>query len=196
MKKLLFDLWSCNKHYLDHFETRLIPLNKVHPKTPKANEFRPIIIQSPILKLLEARFQRKLTTYMKEKLHIGQTGFVPAMGITVNQVRAVRRINERTNAGKKIYGLFIDFSSAYNTVLHTKLFQRLNKVLNEDEIQFQKAIYSRLKIKLGNQFFKPNVGVAQGSVISPAMFNIYSEELLSNRNRGLCLTRRSPCLRR
>ena len=94
------------------------------------------------------------------------------MGITVNQVRAVQRIVERTCAKKRVYGLFIDFSNAYNTVLHTKLFKRLQRVLNEDEIQFQKAIYSRLKIKLGSKSFKPNIGVAQGSVISPAMFSI------------------------
>ena len=78
----------------------------------------------------------------------------------------------------RVFGLFIDFSNAYNTVLHTKLFQRLGRALNEDEIQYQKAIYSRLKIKLGTKSFKPNIGVAQGSVISPAMFNIYSEDLL------------------
>ena len=58
VKDLLTNQWSCNKYYLNHFETRLVPLNKVHPKIPKANEFRPIIIQSPILKFLEARFQQ------------------------------------------------------------------------------------------------------------------------------------------
>ena len=53
-------------------------------------------------------------------------------------------------------------------------------ILNEDEIQLIKAIYSRIKIKIGNETFTPNVGVAQGSVISPALFNIYAEDLYNN----------------
>ena len=35
-----------------------------------------------------------------------------------------------------------------------------------------------MKIKLGKEEFKPNIGVAQGSVISPSLFKIYSEDLL------------------
>lgn len=178
VKSLLTNLWSCSEFSDTHFETRLVPLNKVHPKIPSSKQFRPIIIQSPNLKLLEARFQSKLMKYMKEGLHIGQTGFVPGMGISVNQIRAVQRIGERTCQRRKVFGLFIDFSNAYNTVLHTKLFERLKGILQNDEIQFQRAIYSRLKIRLESKQFKPNIGVAQGSVISPPLFNIYSEDLL------------------
>jgi len=114
---------------------------------------------------------------MVEKLHRGQTGFVPGMGITVNQMRMVQRVKEITNTKRHCFGLFIDFSSAYNTILHSKLFERLKKVINEDEIQLIKAIYSRTKIKLGTHSFTPNIGVAQGSIISPFLFNIYTEDL-------------------
>ena len=48
---------------------------------------------------------------------------------------------------------------------------------DEKEIQLLKAIYSRLKIKIGKESFTPNIGVAQGSLISPALFNIYAEDL-------------------
>jgi len=71
----------------------------------------------------------------------------------------------------------LDFSSAYNTVLHSKLFQKLKKVLSHDEVQLIKAIYSRSRIRLGDQSFTPNIGVAQGSAISPALFKKYFEDL-------------------
>ncbi len=80
----------------------------------------------------------------------------------------------------RTYMLFLDFSSAYNTVLHQELFRMLGEksILTKGEIQLLRAIYARNTIELGAESFKPNVGVAQGSIISPYLFNIYSEELL------------------
>jgi len=172
----LNNIWN-SKLNTQHFDTRLIPLNKVHPDTPTPKDCRPIAVCSSIIKLLESRSRKKLEDYMVQGLHRGQTGFVPGMGITVNQMRMVQRVKEITIDKKHCYGLFIDFSSAYNTILHTKLYQRLEKALTTEEIQLIKAIYSRTNIKLGNHSFNPNIGVAQGSIISPFLFNIYSEDL-------------------
>ena len=179
--KVFRDLWTSDwenhTEGQEHFSTRLIPLNKVHPKIPTKEKFRPISVSSPIVKLKEARLLLKLSAYMKDKMHRGQTGFVAGQGILVNQMRLVERVTERVSQGKKTYGVFIDFSNAYNNILHTTLFQRLQGILDEEEIQLLKAIYSRIKIRIGNEKFTPNIGVAQGSIISPALFNIYAEDL-------------------
>jgi len=81
----------------------------MHPHTPTKEKFRPISVASPLVKFLEARLQKKLYEYMKEKLHRGQTGFVPGMGITVNQMRLVERVTERFAHNRPTYGLFLDF---------------------------------------------------------------------------------------
>ena len=172
----LRDIWNAELRD-HHFETRLIPLNKVHPEIPGPKDCRPVAVCSNLIKLIESRPRRELDTYMTERLHRGQTGFVPYMGITVNQMRLVQRVKQITKTKRHCFGLFIDFSSAYNTIYHTLLFNRLNGVINKDNIDLIKAIYSRTTIKLGNASFKPNIGVAQGSVISPALFNIYIEDL-------------------
>jgi len=162
-------------------ETRLLALNKLHPRTPGPSDFRPINIMPQGVKFKETRLAPKLYNYLENKIHPSQTGFVPRIGCLVNQTRAISRIKLRTenpNGKKVVYGLFIDFSSAYNTILHSKLFQRLEKVLDNQEIEYLRALYSRNKIRLGQHSFNPNIGVAQGSVISPALFDIYTEDLL------------------
>ena len=75
------------------------------------------------------------------------------MGIQVNLVRALERIKLRTDQQKSAFGLFIDFSNAYNSIPHCLLFKKLRakRVLEEEEIDYY--------------------------VISPALFNIFIEDL-------------------
>ncbi len=77
-----------------------------------------------------------------------------------------------------VYGVFIDFSNAYNTVKHNILIDRVKNALSEPETEYLKALLSNIKIKAGKSIFHPNRGVPQGSIISPALFNIYLEPLL------------------
>lgn len=179
----LRNIWRCE---LDSFSTaedtwaaRLIPLNKAFPQIPTRVQLRPILVQSPLVKLMEARFLPKLQSYIIEKLGCEQTGFVPTMGVQVNLYRALERITLRTNQKRPVFGLFIDFCQAYNSVPHTLLFQKLRKykVLEEDEIDFLEQLYCRYHIKIGDETFRPNKGVAQGSVISPALFNVFISDL-------------------
>ena len=63
------------------------------------------------------------------------------------------------------------------------LFQRLEGILDNDEIQFQRAIYNKLVVRSGKASFRLNLEVAQGSIISPALFDIYTEPLLWKINK-------------
>ena len=181
--KKLRNLWRVPLHKYDDFQdswdTRLIPLNKVFPNIPTRKELRPIAVQSPIVKLLEARFLPKLQNYLNTKLDRSQTGFIQKIGIQVNLVRAMERITLRTSQKKYVYGLFIDFSNAYNSIPHSLLFQKLRnkKVLSDDEIDYLEQLYARYRLRIGKTRIRSNKGVAQGSVISPALFNIFIEDL-------------------
>ena len=127
----------------DHFIARLIPLNKKYPDVSIPQEIRPIIVTSPLYKLLEVRILPKLRKYLINSLERPQIGFVAGMGVSVNIQSALNRIKLRTRNGKRAYCLFLDFKSAYNTIPHCKLFEKLQNILNKNEIQLIKALYSR-----------------------------------------------------
>ena len=181
--KKLRNLWRIPLHKYaelqDTWDTRLVPLNKVFPNVPTRKELRPIAVQSPLVKLLEARFLPKLQDYLDYKLDRSQTGFIQKMGIQVNLVRALERITMRTQKKMSVYGLFIDFSNAYNSIPHALLFKKLRekKVLEDDEVEFLEQLYARYRLRIGKTRIRSNKGVAQGSVISPALFNIFIEDL-------------------
>ena len=140
-------------------EARVILLNKVFPKIPKINEIRPIVVTSPLIKFMELRIAHKLKEYMKTRLVRTQTGFVPGMGTEVNITRLLQCLKLRKK--RKPIVLFIDFSNAYNTIYHDRLFHILKEknILDEDEIDFLKGLYSRIKLKMGKSSFTPKRGV-------------------------------------
>ena len=77
-RELLNDLWNNTAIHrmAGVFEARLVPLNKAWPDIPKEDQFRPIVVLSPMFKWLERRFQYKLSRYLSDHLDPHQTGVV------------------------------------------------------------------------------------------------------------------------
>jgi len=73
-----------------------------------------------------------------DSLHHQTNRIYTENGIQVNLVRAMQRIIFRTKQKKCVYGLFICFSNAYNSIPHYPLFKKLRakKILEENEIEF------------------------------------------------------------
>ena len=56
------------------------------------------------------------------------------------------------------------------------------------EIDYLEALYSRYRMKIGKRIIKFNKGVAQGSILSPALFDIFVEDLVEAIAKELSLT--------
>ena len=58
-----------------------------------------------------------------------------------------------------------------------------NNILDSDELEFLRTLYSKTVLTVDNQKVEINEGVMQGSIISPALFNIFIEPMLKLLNR-------------
>lgn len=143
---------------------------------------RPICIGSALVKLLELPFLPPLMIYLSSKMKKQQIGFVPSMEVNVNIFRAISEIQYLNALHGHCFALFLDLRQAYNSVPHHLLFRKLaeKQALPPLHIQFLKALYSRFTIRIGKYRVRPNKGVAQGSILSPALFDIFIEDLIGH----------------
>ena len=135
---------------------------------------------SPIFKWLERRFLPKLQNYLSTRLDPNQTGFVPGMGTSVNILLLINRLRSiRKRQGECC--IFIDYKSAYNTVNRQRLYRILKEknVLNHNEVDFLQGLHDALHFRQGDRHFYLKNGVHQGSPISPALFNVYMEDVMA-----------------
>ena len=87
------------------------------------------------------------------------------------------------NNGKWLYSCFIDFSKAFDTIPRDTLLQKLlNFGIDGNFFNIIKNIYTNDKIciKYGDKLtdnIKVNLGVKQGCILSPLLFNIFLADL-------------------
>ena len=148
---LINDLWKKDtmSKLQQIFEARLVPLNKKYPDIPSYEEFRPIAILSHLFKYLELRFMEKIQNYLLNKMDKRQNGFVRGIGTSPNIKLLINQIrNSKKSDGKCT--IFIDFKSAYNTVLREKLYEALEykNILSKNEIQFLRALHANLHFRV------------------------------------------------
>ena len=106
---------------------RLVLINKVYPKIPTVEELRPITICSPIRKFLEANLVQKLKTHLRKNIEKSQIGFITKLGTDVNLKRYADNYEEikGNNIIDKSGVLFIDLKSAFDTVPHDRLLEKV-----------------------------------------------------------------------
>ena len=91
---------------------------------------------------------------------------------------------------------FVDLSAAYHTLNHRILIQKLYNITQDNPLcrVIQNMLYSRrFYVELNNErsrWRKQKNGLPQGSVLSPIIFNIYTNEqpLTTEHADDLCVT--------
>ena len=115
-----------------------------------------------------------------------QFGFVPDKG-TRNAIFTLSMLMERCiEVQKDLYICFIDYFKAFDKVKHEKLFEMLNQLdIDGKDLRVLRNLYWDQTAAVGvggelSEYTNIKRGVRQGCVMSPDLFNLYSEVILRN----------------
>ena len=170
---------------------RLHLINKLAGSIPSLDDLRPIMISSPIVKLIEAIALADLKQVLEPLIDSAQVGFLPTLNTQTQILRLIGKVIDIRNS--PLFGpgrwfiLFIDFKAAFDKVNHSILFRKLTGSGVQDRtISILKILYNSYHFTLpGDEPQKVNTGVAQGSLVSPLLYDWYVNDLISDLSKQL-----------
>ena len=138
-----------------------------------------------MLKILQATLQK----HMNHEFPDVQAGFRKGRG-TTDQIANIYWIMEKAREFQKnISFCFFDYAKAFDFVDHNKLWKILQKKGIPDHLTyFLRNLYAgqEATVRIGHgttDWFQIGKGVCHGCILSPCLFNLYTEYIM--RNAGL-----------
>ena len=133
-----------------------------------------------MLKIILNRLKNEAEEHLVEE----QAGFRPGRS-TVEQIFNCGIMMEKhLQHQKELFHDFIDFKKAFDRVWHDGLWHALCSFgIEEGLVQIMKSLYSSASsaVLLNNNvsnYFRTEVGVRQGYLLSPILFNLYLKNIM------------------
>jgi retron-type reverse transcriptase len=128
--------------------------------------------------------KRRITPIIENQIGDSQMGFRKGKG-TRDAIFQLRMISERyLQMGKKVYLCFVDYQKAFDRVNHDKLLEVM-EIAGIPELERRLIInlywHQQAAVRWDNEvsrYVNINRGVRQGCIISPLLFNLYSEYMI------------------
>ena len=182
-------------------EGRLVPLSKNKGKDQaELKDIRPIVVRSHVAKIMEKAILAKVEGRAPHLLQtrIYQTGFKEGTSTATHVARLLTQIHPGQGRRRRQYAALIDLQKAYDTVRRDKLWEVLTARCRSQEDKvlalLMVQMYARSKVLIGGDSFDADLGVVQGGVLSPMLFNIYLEEALGHTTKLREMIRRGDLL--
>ena len=154
------------------------------PKTARATDcsnFRTISLMPHVLKIFLKIIQTRINSKIDKEVGPTQFGFRPGSGTREGIFSFNIIAQKQIEVDQDLYTCFIDYSKAFDRVHHSELINCLEKIgIDGRDIRVIANLYWHQKaaIRIQNELspFTPiERGVRQGCVLSPCLFNIYTE---------------------
>lgn len=157
---------------------------KSRPKT--CSDYRLISLMSHMLKTLLRIIHARIRKKCEYDLDDAQFGFRNAFG-TREALFAVNVLLQKCRDQRKdVFACFIDYEKAFDRVQHSKLVEILRQIqLDEKDIRLIENLYwgQTAEIRVGTlktDAVKIQRGVRQGCILSPLLFNLYSDKIFKD----------------
>ena len=163
----------------------IVPVHKDGPRLDPGN-YRGITIISCLGKLFLSILNARLVIFAKEHrlLTPSQLGFVAGNRCSDAHIIIYNLIRKKCyEQNSKIFSCFVDFRKAFDSVPRDVLLRKiLNMGITGKFFNILRNIYTTDKacVKMGktrSDFFDLNIGVRQGCILSPLLFNLFISDL-------------------
>ena len=135
-----------------------------------------------MLKILLNRLTPQAETITAEE----QAGFRPGCS-TTEQIFSLRILCERYRQHQQdLFHVFVDFKKAFDRVWHAALWSTMKLYnINANLIKVIESLYSKATSAVyyngsAGEWFRTTVGVRQGYLLSPTLFNIFLERIMTD----------------
>lgn len=162
----------------------VIPILKTGKNPSDASSYRPIVLSSVMLKILEHLVKNRLEWFVEHNSLLSQSqyGFRKGKGTIDNISLFTTDIQTAFSNSESVIAAFLDISSAYDNVVLSILKNKLCKLNIPDYlVNIIMTILNNRTISISNdptgETRQQYRGLLQGSVLSPILYNIYSHDL-------------------
>jgi len=148
------------------------------------NNYRTIALICHASKILLILILNRLKQKVEYELSDCQAGYRKNRGTTDMLFVLQNIIDKVKSTTEELYITFIDYSKAFDSVIHNHLFETMDKMgFPRHLIALLSSLYTEQKgtIRWDDQqsdFFDITKGVRQGCILSPHLFNIYTEQVM------------------
>ena len=146
-------------------------------------EFRTISLMSHVTKLLVKIIQQRMANKIDKEVSRLQSGFRPGTGTREGKFNLRTICEGATDIQKDVYICFIDYTKAFNRVKHIKIIECLSEIGIDDKdlqiiskLHWEQSAWIRTESGMTSDF-KIKKGVRQGCVLSPNLYNLYTEKI-------------------
>ena len=163
-------------------QSKIIAILKPGKDSSIPKNYRPISLLCHTYKLYERMILNRIAPAIEQHLIKEQAGFRSGKSCTSQLLNLTQHIEDGYEEGMITGTAFVDLSAAYDTVNHRLLIQKLyNTTLDSQLCRVIQNLLSdrRFYVELNNERSRWRIqknGLPQGSVLSPTLFNIYTND--------------------